>query len=74
MGRLRLPLAFLGLTLADIETDDVYEVWPGAWPAFLPVRGVVHALARGYGRRPGPGLPSTQTGGHHDKPHAPRTG
>lgn len=27
-------LAFLGLTLDDIETEDV-EVWPDAWPVFL---------------------------------------
>lgn len=26
-------LAFLGLTLDDIETEDV-EVWPDVWPAF----------------------------------------
>ena len=26
-------MAFLGLTLDDIETEDV-EVWPDAWPAF----------------------------------------
>ena len=44
-------LAFLGLTLDDIETEDV-EVWPDAWPAFC--------LFEAFGTqwRLGPGGPS----------------
>ncbi|WP_286913278.1 MULTISPECIES: DUF1799 domain-containing protein [unclassified Pseudomonas] len=44
-------LAFLGLTLDDIETEDV-EVWPDAWPAFC----LFEALGTQW--RLGPGGPS----------------
>ncbi|AVD91087.1 hypothetical protein C4Q27_00865 [Pseudomonas sp. SWI36] len=44
-------LAFLGLTLDDIEIDDV-EVWPDAWPAFC----LFEALGTQW--RLGPGGPS----------------
>jgi len=44
-------LAFLGLTLDDIEIDDV-EVWPDVWPAFC----LFEALGTQW--RLGPGGPS----------------
>lgn len=44
-------LAFLGLTLDDIEDEDV-EVWPDAWPAFC----LFEALGTQW--RLGPGGPS----------------
>ncbi|GLO38949.1 hypothetical protein PPUN15366_05930 [Pseudomonas putida] len=44
-------LAFLGLTLDDIETEDV-EVWPDLWPAFC----LFEALGTQW--RLGPGGPS----------------
>ncbi|WP_081343582.1 DUF1799 domain-containing protein [Pseudomonas putida] len=44
-------LAFLGLTLDDMETEDV-EVWPDAWPAFC----LFEALGTQW--RLGPGGPS----------------
>ncbi|OAI84869.1 DUF1799 domain-containing protein [Pseudomonas putida] len=44
-------LAFLGLTLDDIEVEDV-EVWPDVWPAFC----LFEALGTQW--RFGPGGPS----------------
>lgn len=44
-------MAFLGLTLDDIEAEDV-EVWPDAWPAFC----LLEALGTQW--RLGPGGPS----------------
>ncbi|HBK47904.1 MAG TPA: hypothetical protein DDZ74_00770 [Pseudomonas sp.] len=44
-------LAFLGLTLDDMETEAV-EVWPDAWPAFC----LFEALGTQW--RLGPGGPS----------------
>lgn len=44
-------LAFLGLSLDDIETEDV-EVWPDVWPAFC----LFEALGTQW--RLGPGGPS----------------
>ena len=44
-------LAFLGLTLEDIETEDV-EVWPDVWSAFC----LFEALGTQW--RLGPGGPS----------------
>ncbi|MFK0033032.1 DUF1799 domain-containing protein [Pseudomonas monteilii] len=44
-------MAFLGLTLDDMEAEDV-EVWPDAWPAFC----LFEALGTQW--RLGPGGPS----------------